>query len=721
MRRVCITGSCGMIGSWLTQAFLDQGDYVIGIDDYSGSSADNLPTGQRAFDHFKFYQEDLINYSRVEDIFHAHKPEIVYHLASCAREGASEFQPFKITRTNVYISSVVLELGIKYGMKRFVFTSCLDEESRLFANGELKRFNEITIGDKVLSINPDSKIIEDDEVEDIFVYDHAGEMCFFGGSRASILVTSNHRMFYEKSFNRNPHLAFEKANRSINRALLKLPSGEWKGEVFEGDSIELPTHKDVIKNISSMEAGDFFYLSGLFIADGVANKAVNIIPNVTGLNREDYLAIGRDSFGRFKKLGRVGNQEYSVNHSYAIRFCVPRKDKARGQLEFLLAKYGIKWYELEDGNQISFSCKSLHDIWKTCGNNAHEKHIPKWMLKYDKKYLERLFEGLIDGDGYKGKNGDSMAFTTVSWRLVQNIVELTTKIGRTANFKFHLPPQLPKIKGREIKSGGAYHVSLGKTARTLYKKNFSKITNYAGKVWCIKTRNGNFLMERDGKVVFTGNSMSVYGKGRLPFDEKQPAKPVDPYGVSKWATEQILWQLADTHKFEAVVLRPHNVVGERQNMQDKFRNVAAIFINSIMRKEPLYLFGNNHMRAFSYILDSLPCFMRAATNQAVIGKTINVGGKEFITIKELAEEIIKNMPEYPRPEIIQLPPRPHEVAEAYCTTALSEELLGYQEEYGWKEGIRRMVEWCKIQGPREWRYDTLPLISEATPLPWIKK
>lgn len=216
------------------------------------------------------------------------------------------------------------------------------------------------------------------------------------------------------------------------------------------------------------------------------------------------------------------------------------------------------------------------------------------------------------------------------------------------------------------------------------------------------------------------SSMSCYGDGKKkpPFDEKMPRMPVDPYGVSKAATEAIVEQLAETHGFEYVIIRPHNCTGPRQMINDRYRNVAGIFMNSIMRQEPLALFGKDHRRAFSYIEDALPAFLSAIGSEKANGEIINVGGKEQITVSELAEEIIKNMPEYPRPQIVQLPARPHEVAEAFCTTEKSELLLGYKEKYGWREGIRRMCEWAKEQGPRPWVYDYLPLLNEKAPLVW---
>lgn len=220
------------------------------------------------------------------------------------------------------------------------------------------------------------------------------------------------------------------------------------------------------------------------------------------------------------------------------------------------------------------------------------------------------------------------------------------------------------------------------------------------------------------RLIFT-SSMSIYGKQEPPFSEKMPRMPVDPYGVNKAATEQIIEQMAETHGFEFVLLRPHNVFGPGASISDPYRGVVGIFCNRIMRNEPIYLYGENHIRAFSYIEDCLPAMIKAADSKKAEGQIINIGGLEPTSIMELAETIIACFPEYPKPEIIQLPPRPHEVAKAWCTTAQSVKLLDYKECIGWKRGIEPASEWAKKLGPQPWAVDNLPLLNDKAPKPWL--
>ncbi len=227
------------------------------------------------------------------------------------------------------------------------------------------------------------------------------------------------------------------------------------------------------------------------------------------------------------------------------------------------------------------------------------------------------------------------------------------------------------------------------------------------------------ILHKMQRFVFT-SSMSAYGEGRVPFDEKAKRAPVDPYGVNKLAVEMMIEQLAKVHGFSYVILRPHNQFGEGQSLVDPFRNFVAIAMQHIMRKESIYIYGDGtHTRSFSYIQDSLPCFIRAILNDSIDGEIINLGGKKEITINEMARAVIDEMvgpgAEYP---IIHTEPRHGEVPHAFSTWAKSVDLLGYEENIGWRSGVARMATWAKLQGPKPWRFLPLAIPTEKMPLPW---
>lgn len=232
------------------------------------------------------------------------------------------------------------------------------------------------------------------------------------------------------------------------------------------------------------------------------------------------------------------------------------------------------------------------------------------------------------------------------------------------------------------------------------------------------------IKHRLKKVVLT-SSMSVYGAQKPPFSEDMHKAPEDVYGITKAAMEDVTNVLAKVHKFEYVIIRPHNVYGPKQNLADPYRNVIGIFINCILNDKNFYIYGNGEQkRAFTYIDDFNPYILKSGFLNTVNGKTINIGPAEEYTINRVADIILKiffpdgNIPSHLKPNY--LPERPQEVKEAYCTNNLAQELLGYKTSITLEDGIKRMIEWAKKLGSQKFKYlqKGLELETGGVPRTW---
>lgn len=217
------------------------------------------------------------------------------------------------------------------------------------------------------------------------------------------------------------------------------------------------------------------------------------------------------------------------------------------------------------------------------------------------------------------------------------------------------------------------------------------------------------------------SSMAVYGNQKPPFSEDMRREPFDIYGVAKTAMEQSTEILADVYNFEYVILRPHNVYGPRQNMADPYRNVVAIFINSLLKNKQFYIYGNGEQkRSFSYIDDITPSIAKSGFLKKANKQIINVGPEKEYTINQLAKIILKAFDSKIKP--IYLADRPREVKEAYCSAQKAKEMLGFKDKTSLTEGIEKMVKWAKTVGYTKPLYlKDLELENEQTPKTWSKK
>ena len=117
----------------------------------------------------------------------------------------------------------------------------------------------------------------------------------------------------------------------------------------------------------------------------------------------------------------------------------------------------------------------------------------------------------------------------------------------------------------------------------------------------------NEAVNHDVKCFVFTSSIAVYGAGQTPLTEEMIPVPEDSYGIAKLAVEQDLKVSHEMFGLDYVVFRPHNVYGQKQNIGDRYRNVVGIFMNQLLRDEPMTIFGDGtQQRAFTHIDDVAP-------------------------------------------------------------------------------------------------------------------
>ena len=130
------------------------------------------------------------------------------------------------------------------------------------------------------------------------------------------------------------------------------------------------------------------------------------------------------------------------------------------------------------------------------------------------------------------------------------------------------------------------------------------------------------------RIIFC-SSMARYGSQKTPFTENMLAKPVDPYGISKVAAEDVLKNLCELNNIEWVIAVPHNIIGPKQKYDDPYRNVVSIMINRMLQKKAPIIYGNGKQkRCFSYIDDCLTCLVPMLDQKNLNKEIINIGPDE---------------------------------------------------------------------------------------------
>jgi UDP-glucose 4-epimerase len=212
------------------------------------------------------------------------------------------------------------------------------------------------------------------------------------------------------------------------------------------------------------------------------------------------------------------------------------------------------------------------------------------------------------------------------------------------------------------------------------------------------------------------SSMARYGHGRPPFREDQPAAPVDPYGIAKYAGELLVQNVCETHGLEYVIAVPHNIIGPKQKYDDPYRNVASIMINRMLQgKQPIIYGDGGQKRSFSFVQDCVDPLLEMGFQKGLSREIINIGpDEEETTINELARILAEILSFDLHP--IYVKDRPREVKHATCSADKARKLLGYETKVSLRDGLRSMADWIREHGTKPFEYH-LPIEIDSPLLP----
>lgn len=141
---ILVTGGLGFIGSHTTIELIKNNHTVIIADNLINSKIEVLDelftiTGIKPI----FYQIDVTDEAKLEEIFNSHKIDGVIHFAGLKAVGESVSKPLEYYYNNLVSTMVLSKMCVKYGVGKFVFSSSAtvygDQPSPLKEEMELKK------------------------------------------------------------------------------------------------------------------------------------------------------------------------------------------------------------------------------------------------------------------------------------------------------------------------------------------------------------------------------------------------------------------------------------------------------------------------------------------------------------------------------------------------------------------------------------------------------
>jgi FlaA1/EpsC-like NDP-sugar epimerase len=148
-KRVLVTGAAGSIGSEICRQVLHYAPESLTIVDIAETPMNDLvlELGKIGvmFERVKTYIGDVTRENRINEIFDAVKPEVVFHAAAYKHVPMMENNAKEAVKVNVFGTKLVAQASIKYGVKKFVMISTDKAVNPANVMGATKRSAEILV------------------------------------------------------------------------------------------------------------------------------------------------------------------------------------------------------------------------------------------------------------------------------------------------------------------------------------------------------------------------------------------------------------------------------------------------------------------------------------------------------------------------------------------------------------------------------------------------
>jgi UDP-glucose 4-epimerase len=206
------------------------------------------------------------------------------------------------------------------------------------------------------------------------------------------------------------------------------------------------------------------------------------------------------------------------------------------------------------------------------------------------------------------------------------------------------------------------------------------------------------------KIVFA-STRQLYGKpDYLPVDEKHPICPVDVNGINKLAGEWYHLLYNNVYGIRACALRLTNTYGPGMRVKDARQTFLGIWVRLLIEGKPIKVFGDGlQLRDFNYVDDCVEALLLAGANDATNGKVYNLGSKEVVGLKALAEMMV-GLGHEGHFELVPFPSerKAIDIGDYYSDFSLITKELGWQPKVGLREGLQRTVAYYQAHHRHYW-------------------
>ncbi|HID60311.1 MAG TPA: hypothetical protein EYP46_00445 [Hadesarchaea archaeon] len=361
------------------------------------------------------------------------------------------------------------------------FCGCYDSETEVLTKKGWKRFDTVTVGDEIATLNPATFELEYQRPRRLYHYIYRGKMYKVKSKQVDLLVTPNHRMFVaqRKSLKPKSEWIFDliPAESIFGKHVIYKKNCKWRG--VEKATFELGNRKPPMD--------DWLFFFGLWLAGGSVTK-------YRRKNGKGYFYV-------------VQIRNYN--------------DEILSKAVEVAQRLGFNPH-LTQGSKVKIYDKELYEYLSKSGK-SREKFIPDDIKSLSPRQLELFLNAYLLGDGRRStvrkQRNPTIRCWTASEKLKDDLQEIALKAGWSANFALSAKAgeKDDRIPRRQIFAGrNTWMLTFiqkhdtprvyGRRSVRERSENVENWVDYNGDVWCLEVPNHVIYVRRNGKPVWCGNS-----------------------------------------------------------------------------------------------------------------------------------------------------------------------------------------------------------------------
>ena len=227
-----------------------------------------------------------------------------------------------------------------------------------------------------------------------------------------------------------------------------------------------------------------------------------------------------------------------------------------------------------------------------------------------------------------------------------------------------------------------FHMAAALGVKTILESPLESISTNIGGSEVVLNAAANYK-----KRILIASTSEIYGKNpKQPLSETDdrvvgsPQKIRWSYSDAKAIEEAMAFSLNQEKGLKVTTARLFNTVGPRQSAH--YGMVVPRFVRSALKNEPISIYGDGtQSRVFCHVDDAIKALLALVGTDKTINQVYNVGGTGEVTIKELADNVIKD-----------------------TNSQSSIEFISYEKAYapGFEDMQRRVPDISKIKQELNW-------------------